>query len=234
MVTFADRPRENNENYSVSARFYADFMKKKKNQKKGSDVAHLAQLGPGEGAAGERWRIEAESAPQTLFEVVERFRRNQHCEHGIYKYVKFCDLDGVAKSAAVVDRSRRGNATARICWEQLQSLACYLNALEEGRFQGGFKQYLDSDKVQGVKVPAKQFRAQESDTVRKAGKFRAQRRFKVPQELSSDGVYEMKRHFALGVGNSVAPRMYFELDTNQHFTAYIGYLGPHLDNLHTN
>ena len=60
------------------------------------------------------------------------------------------------------------------------------------------------------------------------------REFPVPAELAPDDTVFMGAHFKIARKGLISPRMHYYDDTGQSGKIYVGYIGKHLPNAHTN
>jgi hypothetical protein len=74
---------------------------------------------------------------------------------------------------------------------------------------------------------------QESEPVERSPKLRKLRVFPVPAGLHPDGAIFMDAHFKIARKGLVSPRILYD-DASQTGKIYVGYIGKHLPNAHTN
>lgn len=113
-------------------------------------------------------------------------------------------------------------------WNGLRALDTYASNKRDGKFQGGFFDYLLDDTHSGFKVPLNYFAAKESESVKVNPTLYDSRVFRVPEEVRTDGTAYMQAHLKVMTNHALAPRMHFLDDTSNTGQIWIGYLGPHL------
>lgn len=113
-------------------------------------------------------------------------------------------------------------------WNGLRALNAYAISKRDGKFQGGFFDYLLDETHSGFKVPFNYFAAKESESVRANPALYQSRVFRVPEEVRTDGTAYMEAHLKVMTNHALAPRMHFLDDTSNTGQIWIGYLGPHL------
>ena len=74
---------------------------------------------------------------------------------------------------------------------------------------------------------------QESDSVERSPRLRKLRVFPVPRDVCPDGAIFMGAHFKIARKGLVSPRMHYH-DAGHTGKIYVGYIGKHLPNAHTN
>lgn len=135
-------------------------------------------------------------------------------------------------STAIQLEANDAGSACRAAWEAVLALRDYVKVRRAGTFDRGFDQYLKNTPPGCRTVPAGKHAANETAaTMRQFGDYRC---FPVPAEVSVDERKVMKAHFKLARIGMVSPRMYYLDDVVQTGRVYIGYIGPHLPNLHTN
>ena len=65
-------------------------------------------------------------------------------------------------------------------------------------------------------------------------RFGDERVFPVPTTVSPDGLAVMAAHFKLGRLGRIDPRLHYLDDSAGTGKVYVGYIGEHLTNTHTN
>ncbi len=150
------------------------------------------------------------------------------------------DLSKVAFTGGIaaplnLDQSPESSTWVRSSWEVLQALQAYADAKATNQFPGDFKTWCESPPSGAYAVPAGKVARDESETVRNNAKWRRQREFPVPSEISSSRCVFMGAHVRIGAsaGGQISPRLYFHDDTAQTGVIYVGYLGRHLTNTRT-
>ncbi|HEY9474152.1 MAG TPA: hypothetical protein VIS06_09915, partial [Mycobacteriales bacterium] len=122
--------------------------------------------------------------------------------------------------------------TARVAWEALLVLADYLRARHGGEWDGGVNEYLEQTPAGYRKMSAKKHAPTETGiTMRRFGDERV---FPVPTTVSPDGLAVMAAHFKLGRLGRNDPRLHYLDDSTGTGKVYVGYIGAHLTNTHTN
>ena len=121
---------------------------------------------------------------------------------------------------------------ARTTWDALLALADYVRARNEGLCDSGVKQYLADTPAGYRTVPPKKFAEKETGATMKA--WGDQRAFPVPTDVDPTGFSVMEAHFKLGRVGMVSPRLYYLDDWTRSGKVYVGYIGGHLRNTHTN
>jgi hypothetical protein len=135
--------------------------------------------------------------------------------------------------AEEVDARTLASTTAHIAWDALMVLADYLRACAVGDHSGDVAYYLQSTPDGYASMsPGKHRRSESEPTMAKYGH---QRVLPVPKDVEPSGSATMVAHFRLGqVGGMKAPRMYYLIDPHGRGRVYVGYIGTHMDNIHSN
>lgn len=173
-----------------------------------------------------------ETDPVSCAEIVERLIDNKKFGE-VTNYVALTDPESAIDDAYKIDEIDFGTQYASSFWEYILVLRDYMIAVESG-FSGNVYMYLNSPDVTGRKCPANRHKSNESETVQNNTRFRKERTFKVPEEVDPSGTLFMTKHFAPTHRDQNAPRMYYEVETQNTKKAYIGYMGVHLSNSKTN
>ena len=108
----------------------------------------------------------------------------------------------------------------------------YANTKAEGTFTGDFKVWCEKPPSGAYGIPSGKVVRDESETVRKHGKWRRQREFPVPADIDPAGRVFMGAHVRIGASAAgrINPRLYFHDATARFGMMYVGYLGRHLSN----
>ncbi|MFD8496387.1 hypothetical protein [Amycolatopsis sp. NPDC059657] len=121
---------------------------------------------------------------------------------------------------------------ARTAWDACLALGDYLRARDEEKCDKGVDYYLRHTPSGYIGItPGKHAATETGTTMRSHGEERV---FPVPNTVDPSGRRVMKAHFKLAQIGMVSPRMYYLDDYNASRSIYIGYIGPHLANTHTN
>jgi hypothetical protein len=134
-------------------------------------------------------------------------------------------------ASALSDQDPLGRV-AGVAWDCLLTLCDYVRARQEGASDGGVKQYLENTPQGYRSVPRKKFAFKETATTMQA--WGNQRSFPVPTSVDATGKAVMQAHFRLGHVGMVSPRMYYLDNFSRDKKIYVGYIGAHLRNTHTN
>lgn len=145
------------------------------------------------------------------------------------------ELDGLIVTAqrsvtVGLDVHERSATWAAKAWKGLRALNEY--ALAHQNISGSFYDYCKSGRGEHG-WPVKEVAMSESDTTMQ--NWGAERIFRVPEAVESDGTATMQAHLQLERKGSICPRIHF-LDNTKGATGkvIIGYIGPHLTNTKTN
>lgn len=159
------------------------------------------------------WEIQ----PTSFSEILEAIQLTDSLKF-TGKYSHASELD---------DQPNIGAGLAR-AWNGLRALDSYVLMKRDGRFQGGFFDYLLDDTHPGFKVPGAYFSPKESESVKSNPALHDARLFRVPEEVRPGGTAYMEAHLRVMTSNGRAPRMHYLDDTSNTGYVWIGYLGPHL------
>ena len=136
------------------------------------------------------------------------------------------------RKASALDDHDSLDKLVRAAWDALLVLCDYLKARRAGICDSGLDGYLGNPPNGHRTVPPKKFASTEtSKTMNDHG---AERRLPVPIEVDVSQTATMKAHFKLGRVGRVSPRLYLLDRFATHGKVYVGYLGAHLTNAHTN
>ncbi|GAA3100408.1 hypothetical protein [Streptosporangium carneum] len=124
-------------------------------------------------------------------------------------------------------------AWASKTWDALRALDAFARARSSGEFAGGFFDWCRSPAR--LTIPAGMVAMSESRTVNTNGKYSMRRTFAVPEEVHPSGKVMMEAHIKIRKGGCPAPRIHFHDDSGGCTgKIWIGHVGDHLPNTHTN
>lgn len=183
----------------------------------------LADLGDIEGGYGILPAEEETRYPSDFVELADMIGGLTRC--GV---IFTGDSDVISELA---DQDPIGRVAA-VTWDCLLALCDYIRARQTGDHAQGLRQYLETTPQGYRSVPRKKFAAKETAATMQAwGDMRA---FPVPVGVESSGRVVMEAHFKLGLVGLVSPRMYYFDNYAKDGNVYVGYIGAHLRNTHTN
>jgi hypothetical protein len=119
-------------------------------------------------------------------------------------------------------------------WDVLRVLDGYAATRRRGEFGKGVHAYLGHTPPGRPSYPPGAHSAQESEPVERSPKLRKLRVFPVPRDIHPDGAIFMGAHFKIARKGLVSPRIYYHDDARKTGKIYVGYIGKHLPNAHTN
>jgi hypothetical protein len=119
-------------------------------------------------------------------------------------------------------------------WDMLRVLDGYAAARRHGEFSKGVHAYLGHTPPGRPGYAPGAHSTQESDSVERSPRLRKLRVFPVPRDVHPDGAIFMGAHFKIARKGLVSPRMHYHEDAGQTGKIYVGYIGKHLPNAHTN
>jgi hypothetical protein len=119
-------------------------------------------------------------------------------------------------------------------WDVLRVLDGYAAARRRGEFSKGVHAYLGHTPPGRPGYPPGAHSTQESEPVERTPRLRKLRVFPVPGDIHPDGAIFMGAHFKIARKGLVSPRIYYHDDASQTGKIYVGYIGRHLPNAHTN
>jgi hypothetical protein len=145
------------------------------------------------------------------------------------------EFSGNRDKALALDRSPEAGTWVRSSWEVLRAMQAYAEAKVSRNFAGDFKMWCENPPADSYVIPTGKVIRDESETVRNKPKWRREREFPVPDEVSASRQMFMGAHVRVGASGSgrINPRLYFYDATGQARKIYIGYLGAHLTNTRT-
>ncbi|MEU3904184.1 hypothetical protein AB0F20_10230 [Streptomyces goshikiensis] len=123
----------------------------------------------------------------------------------------------------------------RRTWEALRALDAYARAKSKHgpEVLPHLSAYL-SWRDAAVALPRSRYSANESQLVLTTPKLRDERLLPVPRDVDPSGRALMAEHIRIGSGRPPAPRLHFHDHTAGNGRIYVGHIGPHLRNSHTN
>jgi hypothetical protein len=116
----------------------------------------------------------------------------------------------------------------------LRVLDGYAAARRRGEFSKGVHAYLGHTPPGRPGYPPGAHSTQESEPVERSPKLRRLRVFPVPRDMHPAGAIFMDAHFKIARKGLISPRIYYHDDASQTGKIYVGYIGKHLPNAHTN
>lgn len=122
--------------------------------------------------------------------------------------------------------------TTRTAWEALLVLADYVRARTSGDWSQGVTGYIEHTPDGYRTLPKRKHGAGETGAT--MNRYAHERRFPVPAGVDPSGRAVMTAHFKLGQIGMASPRMYYLDDWTRSGKVYVGYIGRHLTNTHTN
>lgn len=156
----------------------------------------------------------------------------------------------VERTAAELDRIVLGDVLAtsrplrghtsetswlRRTWEALRALDAYARAKSEHgpEMLPHLSAYLSWTDA-AVSLPRSRYSANESQLVLTTLKLRDERVLPVPRDVDPSGRVLMTEHIRIGSGRPPAPRLHLYDNSANDGRIYVGHIGPHLRNSHTN
>jgi hypothetical protein len=167
----------------------------------------------------------AAQSPGSFAELLERL--DEHVLSGVI-------FTGDPKNALELDDLDALGTWAAKSWDVLRVLDGYAAARRRGEFSKGVHAYLGHTPPGRPGYPPGAHSTQESEPVERSSKLRKLRVFPVPGDVHPDGAIFMDAHFKIARKGLVSPRVYYHDDTSQTGMIYVGYIGKHLPNAHTN
>ena len=140
---------------------------------------------------------------------------------------------GLAGIYVLDDFDPLGTWAAR-AWDMLRVLDGYAAARRRGEFSKGVHAYLGHTPPGRPGYAPGAHSTQESDSVERSPRLRKLRVFPVPRDVRPDGAIFKGAHFKIARKGLVSPRMHYHDDAGQAGKIYVGYIGRHLPNAHTN
>lgn len=124
------------------------------------------------------------------------------------------------------------NQCLRNIWDAALMLVDYKRAVDAGDATKGMKHYLEHTPTGYRNIAPGKFAP--TETTATMAQFGHLRIFPVPTSVDPRGQAVMKAHVKLARIGMISPRMYFLDDLTNSGAIVIGYIGPHLQNTHTN
>jgi hypothetical protein len=141
---------------------------------------------------------------------------------------------GDPKNALELDDFDPLGTWAARAWDMLRVLHGYATARRRGEFSKGVHAYLGHTPAGRPGYAPGAHSTQESDSVERSPRLRKLRVFPVPRDVRPAGTIFMGAHFKIARKGLISPRMHYYDDAGQTGKVYVGYIGKHLPNTHTN
>ena len=167
----------------------------------------------------------AAQSPGSFAELLERLD-----EHVLARII----FTGDPKNALELDDFDPLGTWAAKSWDVLRVLDGYAAVRRRGELSKGVHAYLGHTPPGRPGYPPGAHSTQESEPVERSPKLRKLRVFPVPRDIHPDGAIFMGAHFKIARKGLVSPRIYYHDDASQTGKIYVGYIGKHLPNAHTN
>jgi hypothetical protein len=167
----------------------------------------------------------AAQSPVTFAELLERL------DEQVLSCVIFT---GDPKNALELDDFDPLGTWAAKSWDVLRVLDGYAAARRRGEFSKGVHAYLGHTPPGRPGYPPGAHSTQESEAVERSPKLRKLRVFPVPARLDPSGAIFMDAHFKIARKGLISPRIHYHDDASHSGLIYVGYIGKHLPNAHTN
>jgi hypothetical protein len=164
-------------------------------------------------------------SPGSFAELLERLD-----DHVLSRVV----FTGDPKYALELDDFDPLGTWAARAWDILRVLDGYAAARHRGDFSKGVHAYLVHTPPGQPGYAPGAHSTQESDSTERSPRLRKPRVLPVPREVRPDGAIFMGAHFKIARKGLVSPRMYYYDDAGHTERVYVGYIGKHLPNAHTN
>jgi hypothetical protein len=167
----------------------------------------------------------AAQSPGSFGELLER----------LDEHVLSCVIfTGDPKNALELDDFDPLGTWAAKSWDVLRVLDGYAAARRRGEFSKGVHAYLAHTPPGRPGYSPGAHSTQESEPVERSPKLRKLRVFPVPRDIHPDGVIFMDAHFKIARKGLLSPRIHYHDDASRTGKIYVGYIGKHLPNAHTN
>ena len=167
----------------------------------------------------------AAQSPVTFAELLERLD-----EHVLACVV----FTGDQKNALELDDFDPLGTWAAKSWDVLRVLDGYAAARRRGEFSKGVHAYLGHTPPGRPGYPPGAHSTQESEAVERSPRLRKLRVFPVPEDIDASGAIFMDAHFKIARKGLISPRIHYHDDASRSGLIYVGYIGKHLPNAHTN
>ena len=164
-------------------------------------------------------------SPGSFAELLERLD-----DHVLSRVV----FTGDPKYALELDDFDPLGTWAAKAWDMLRVLDGYAAARHRGDFSKGVHAYLVHTPPGQPGYAPGAHSTQESDSTERTPRLRKLRVLPVPPDVRPDGAIFMGAHFKIARKGLVSPRMYYYDDAGHTGKIYVGYIGKHLPNAHTN
>lgn len=164
-------------------------------------------------------------SPGSFAELIERL--DEHV-------LSFVVFTGDPKYALELDDFDPLGTWAARTWDMLRVLDGYAAARHRGDYSKGVHAYLGHTPPGQPGYAPGAHSTQESDFVERSPRLRKLRVLPVPLSVHPDGAIFMGAHFKIARKGLISPRMYYYDDAGHTEKIYVGYLGKHLPNAHTN
>jgi hypothetical protein len=167
----------------------------------------------------------AAQSPGSFGELLER----------LDEHVLSCVIfTGDPKNALELDDFDPLGTWAAKSWDVLRVLDGYAAARRRGEFSKGVHAYLGHTPPGRPGYSPGAHSTQESEPVERSPKLRKLRVFPVPRDIHPDGAIFMDAHFKIARKGLLSPRIHYHDDASRTGKIYVGYIGKHLPNVHTN
>lgn len=167
----------------------------------------------------------AAQSPVTFAELLERL------DEQVLSCVVFT---GDPKNALELDDFDPLGTWAAKSWDVLRVLDGYAAARRRGEFSKGVHAYLGHTPPGRPGYPPGAHSTQESEAVERSPRLRKLRVFPVPEDIDPSGAMFMDAHFKIARKGLISPRIHYYDDASRGGLIYVGYIGKHLPNAHTN
>ncbi len=167
----------------------------------------------------------AAQSPVTFAELLERL------DEQVLSCVVFT---GDPKNALELDDYDPLGTWAAKSWDVLRVLDGYAAARRRGEFSKGVHAYLGHTPPGRPGYPPGAHSTQESEAVERSPRLRKLRMFPVPGDIDPSGAIFMGAHFKIARKGLISPRIHYHDDASHGGLIYVGYIGKHLPNAHTN
>jgi len=172
-----------------------------------------------------RAAVAAMQSPGSFAELLERLD-----EHALSRVA----FTGDPKDALELDDFDPLGTWAARAWDMLRVLDGYAAARHRGEFTKGIHAYLGRTPPGRPGYAPGAHSTQESESVERSPRLRKLRVFPVPRDVHPDGAIFMGAHFKIARKGLLSPRMHYHDDAGRTGKIYVGYIGRHLENAHTN
>ncbi|WP_448223441.1 hypothetical protein [Gordonia iterans] len=163
-----------------------------------------------------------DTPPLSFEELIDRIVEFKHLE-----------FTGDEKPALDLD-DHNASEWAIATWGYLRVLDEYCEKRSAGTFEGSIGDYIRSTPKGSASIPPGSYAPDETSDLFNNPKFRRLRQLPVPRKVDPRGYEFMGEHIKIAAYKSVSPRMHLLNRAAKHGRIYIGYIGRHLDNSHTN